>query len=86
MNKYSYDLVQFTTGAPDTSDTTATRVLQEQHERDTSEKFLILITTGVKTFSYSHINYMASERLQGEEQFHSKYFIWKCLIPMPKCV
>ena len=29
---------------------------------------------------------MASERLQGEEQFHSKYYLWKCLIPIPKCV
>ena len=25
---------------------------------------------------------MASERLQGEEQLHSKYYLWKCLIPI----
>ena len=33
---------------------------------------LILITTRVKTFSPSYIHYVASERLQGGEQFHSK--------------
>ena len=29
---------------------------------------------------------MTRGRLQGKEQFHSKYYLWKCLIPMPKCV
>ena len=35
---------------PDTSDTTATRVLHERRECDTSEKILVLITTKVKTY------------------------------------
>ena len=43
-------------------------MLRVQHER----KILILITTRVKTFSHPYIYYVASERLQGEEQFHTK--------------
>ena len=66
-----------------TNNTSATRVLHERHKCDTSEQILILITTQVKS---NPILQVTSERLQGEQQFHSKYYLWKCLIPMPKCV
>ena len=66
-----------------TNNTNATRVLHERHKCDTSEQILILITTQVKN---NPILQETSERLQGEEQFQSKYYLWKCLIPMPKCV
>ena len=66
-----------------TNNTSTTRVLHERHKCDTSEQILILITTQVKN---NPILQVTSERLQGEEQFHSKYYLWKCLIPMPKCV
>ena len=36
---------------------------------------MILMTTRVKTFSHPYIYYMASERLQGEEQFNSKNYL-----------
>ena len=65
-----------------TSDTCATLVLHERHECDTSatqttwvrheSKNLIFITTQVKTYFHPYISYMANERLQGEERFHSK--------------
>ena len=67
-------------------DTSATRVLHERHKCDKSAtrtsqmrhgwKILILIPTRVKTFLHLYIYYTASERLQGEEQFHSNnYFL-----------
>ena len=63
----------------DTSATLTTRVLHECYTNDTS-------ATRVKNFDFdsytsknisSHhcIYYMASERLQGEEQFHSKNYL-----------
>ena len=66
--------------------TSVTRVLQERHECNTNatrttrvrheRKILILITTLVKNiFSYPYTYYMASERLQGEEQFHSRNYL-----------
>ena len=74
----------------DTSDTSATQVRYECYTNDTSatrvKKFDFDNCMSKNKFSHSYIYYMASERLQGEEQFHSKYFLWKCLIPMPKCV
>ena len=51
-----------------TNNTSATRVLRERHQCDMSENI----------FSHSRISYMANERLQGEEQFHSKI----CLLEM----
>ena len=54
-----------------TNDTGATLVRNFDFDNNTSENI----------FSHSFI-YMANERLQGEEQFHSK----KCLVPMPKCI
>ena len=55
----------------DTSDTSAIRTTQVRVEW----KILILITTQVKIFSHPNTYYMAGERLQGEEQFHSKNWI-----------
>ena len=65
-----------------TKDTSATRVLHGRHECHTSEKILISITKNI--FLHSYIYYMASERLQGEEQFHFKYYLLKCLISTAK--
>ena len=60
----------------DTNDTSVTRVLHERHECDTTEKFWFDNHTSKNIFSHHCICYMASERLQGEEQFHSKnYFL-----------
>ena len=77
---------------PDTSDTNVTRVRQATRvlQNDAS-------AAGVKIFDFDsgtskdivlhpYIYYMASERLQGEEQFRSKYYLPICLILMPKCV
>ena len=36
--------------------------------------------TGKNIFSHPYINYMASERLRGEEQFHTK----NCLLEMSR--
>ena len=62
----------------DTSDTSATRVLHEPHKCDTSatqvKNFDFDNETSKNIFSHPYIYYMASERLQGEEQFHSKYY------------
>ena len=72
---------------PGTSDTSAIRVRQERHECDTSatrvlhERHECDITfdfdnyTSKNIFSPSYIYYMVSERLQGEEQFHFKYYL-----------
>ena len=49
----------------DTSDTSATRVKNFDFDNDTSKNI----------FSHHCIYYMASERLQGEEQFHSKNYL-----------
>ena len=52
-------------------DTSATRVLHERHECDTSENFDFENDTSKNIFYY-----MATERLQGEEQFHHmNYFL-----------
>ena len=70
---------------PDTSDTSAalaTRVRHERHEcytNDTSatrvKNFDFDNDTGKKIFSRPYSYYMASERLQGEEQFHTKMYL-----------
>ena len=39
--------------------------------------------TGKNMFSLPYINYMASEKLQGEEQFHTKNYLSTCLVSMP---
>ena len=63
-------------------DTSATRVLHERHEcytKDTSatrvKNFDFDDHTSKNIFSHHYIYYMASERLQGEEQFHSKNYL-----------
>ena len=48
-----------------TNDTSATRVKNLDFDNDTSKNI----------FSYPYISYMANERLQGEEQFHSKNYV-----------
>ena len=40
---------------------------------------MILITTLVKHIFTPYIYYIAIERLQGEEQFHSKYYVLEML-------
>ena len=68
-------------------DTSATRVLHEQHEcytNDTSatraRNFDFYNDTSENIFSHTCFSYMANERLQGEERFHSKNY----LLEMPR--
>ena len=60
----------------DTSDTSATQATRVQQKCDTSgtqvKNFDFDNDTSKNIFSHPYIYYMASERLQGEEQFHSK--------------
>ena len=53
----------------------ATRVLHERHECDTSENFDFDNDTGKNVFSHPYIYYMTSERLQGKEQFDTKNYL-----------
>ena len=63
-----------------------TNVIGALHEH-TSEKISILITTRLKRYFHIPIFFVWQVKdYKGEEQFHSKYYLWKCLIPMPKCV
>ena len=75
----------------DKRNTSATWVLHKWHESYTNDtsatqvrhewKILVLITTPVKTHFHSrYIIYIANERLEGEEQFHSK----DCLLQIPR--
>ena len=64
-------------------DTGATRTTRVRHEWN---NFDFDNYKSKNIFSHSYIYYMASERLQGEKPFHSKYYLWQCLIPIPKCV
>ena len=61
------------------SNTSAIRVLHERLECDTSatrvKKFGFDNNTCDDIFSYPYISYMANERLQREEQFHSKNYL-----------
>ena len=70
------DLVSFITRVPDTIDTSATQVRHERYTNDTSatrvKNFDFDNDTSKNIFSHPYIYYMASERLQGEEQFDSK--------------
>ena len=47
-------------------------MLQERHECDTSENLDFDNDTSENIFSHPYISYMTNERLQKEEQFHSK--------------
>ena len=63
----------------DTNDTSATRVQNESYTNGTSatqEKIVYFYNDASEnTVSHPYINYMANERLQGEEQFHSKNYL-----------
>ena len=73
------DLVYFTTRVPDTSNTSATQVRHECYTNDTSPTQWINFDfdndTSENIFSQHYISYMENERLQGEEQFHSKNYL-----------
>ena len=63
---------------PDTSDMNATRVRHKRHECYTNDTNATQVKnfdfdkyTGKNIFSQPYIYYTASERLQGEEQFHT---------------
>ena len=65
-----------------TSATLATRVLHERHECYTNDASATRVKnfdfdndTDRNIFSHPYIYYMASERLQGEEQFHIKSYL-----------
>ena len=82
--KYSQvcDLVYFTSRVLDTSETSNTSVTRVRHEcytNDTSatrEKNSDLDNYTIENiFSHPYISYMANERLQGEEQIHSKNYL-----------
>ena len=68
----------------DTSNTQTTRVLYECYTNDTRatqvKNFDFDNDTSKNIFLHLYIYYMASERLQGEEQFHSKNY----LLEMPR--
>ena len=72
MQKFRYSLNYNTSARQeryecDTSDTNATRVKNADFDNDTDKNI----------FSYPYIYYMASERLQREEQFHTKNYLLK---------
>ena len=60
------------------SDASATQVQHECYTNHTSttqvKKFDFVNDTSKNIFSHPYIYYMASEQLQGEEQFHSKSY------------
>ena len=58
-----------------TNDTSATRVLHERQSVTRVKKSDFDSGRSKNTFLHHYIYYMASERLQGEEQFHSKNFL-----------
>ena len=64
---------------PDTSDTSATRVRHECYTNDTNatrvKNFDFDSDTSKNIFLQPYIYYMANERLQREEQFHSKNYL-----------
>ena len=63
----------------DRNDTSATQVRHECYTNDTSatrqKNFDFDNDTGKHIFSHPYIYYMASERLQGEEQFDTKNYL-----------
>ena len=69
---------------PDTSDTSATQVRHECYTNDASatrvKNFDFDNDTSKNIFAHPYIYYLAKERLQGEEQFHSKNY----LLEMPR--
>ena len=65
--------------------TSATRPTQVRHKCDTSAT-QVRHKTNENIFSHPNISYMADERLQGQEQIHSKNCLWNIHFPMPKCI
>ena len=70
----------------DTSDTSATRVTRVRHDWDTNNTSATRVKnldfdndTNKNIFSHPYIYYMASERLQGDEQLHSKNYLLEML-------
>ena len=65
----------------DTSDTTTTRVRHESYTNDTSatrvKNFDFDNDMGKNIFSHPYIYYKESEKLQGQEQFHTKNYLSK---------
>ena len=68
-------------------DTSATRVLHERHECYTNDTSATQVKnvdfdndTMENIFSHPYISYMTNEKIQGEEQFHSKNY----LLEMPR--
>ena len=68
-------------------DTSATRVLHERHESYTNDTSATQVknvdfdnNTIENIFSHPYISYMTNEKIQGEEQFHSKNY----LLEMPR--
>ena len=63
----------------DTNNTSATQVRNECYTNDTSatrvKNFDFDNDTSKSIFSHPYIYYMASERLQGEEQFHARNYL-----------
>ena len=63
----------------DTSNTSMTRVRHGCYKNDMSttrvKNFDFANDTSKNIFSHPYIYYMASERLQGEEQFHTKNYL-----------
>ena len=69
-------------------DTSDTRTTQVRHECLTNDKSATLVRnfdfdndTNENTFSHPYITYMANERLQEEEQFHSKNYLLVASFP-----
>ena len=87
----TWDLVYFTTRVSNMSDTSATRMRQVRHEcymNGTSparvKNFDFDDDTSEKIFSHPYVSYMANERLQGAEQFHSINYLFTlpCSVPL----
>ena len=77
----------------DTSDASETRTIRTRHECYTNDTIATRVKnfdfsndTSENTFSHPYIYYIESERLQREEQFHSKNYLLKMPCPMPKCI
>ena len=66
--------------------TSVTWVLNEDTSATRVKNFDFGNGTSKTIFSCYYIYYMASERLQGEEQFHSKRNFLEMHVHMPKCV
>ena len=68
------------------SDTSATRTTRTTRVWQEWKSFDFDNYTSENIFSHPYIYYMANERSQEKKQFHSKSYLWKWPIPMPKCV